>query len=885
MSRTIHELDYNGLFKLELSYDSGNLTVRFTDDTVASPRFKHAVLSQLWLDKGKNSRVGITYDAAAGTVTFGRNLQRGGTLHFRDTSDEKNPYDVALCDIAISPNRLQLENQHLLTESDTRRIGSFHHVGPYPRYREGMSIDESDRLRHGFESAVFTDIHTHSSGQISARGLLEVAMQQKPYYYPIHLLRDMGIATDYRAIPAEARSTVKRTPFPPLDKGDEPDMVMAADLHALSPGDLAKLTAALSLSADRQHTFTDLEYSCNRFRYPISKDTTLTRAIRLKEAQEYKDQGVKFALTSYVGIDKPGTLEMLHETIEQLEQDKADDGKPVFTQRYMVGIPRQFSIEKIKEQFELAKTLLDSPYVMGIDMLGAENTKTEGFAQALDAFMAWADKNKPGAFIRVHAGENGKNVNNVKDFLIIAEKYRDLQFLVGHGVYGMDKSTLDLAEELAQRKQITIELNPPSNIALNNIDDVKAIPFEQLRKRHIPFIMGSDCAGTYQTDARQIGRAAFNAGLDEKGLAALIEHQQRVIEHMETYSRHVAESIPFWNEPAGREKHLREIADKIALMTADNRRAALERAQNAPTAKLAEDELKAMLRAQQVELIEPGERAPGLEGKTPVLMIGASGPTWEQMTPGQRKQHAIAIDMLIHSLDPEKSYIVMGRNKDQGVSKIINESVERLKTEGKKAPLRVGLLVNPNFDGKEPYEHLDYLIHHPGNLLDVSKAMVDYVFAHEGAMVAVGGAEFTRNAILEADMRGIRHKTTNPDGTPNRKMMLLLHHENSAGASSEKARLLHPDYRVDGGQQLLKKLFEKRPELADAKASEMSLNDRYKAAEARIKSYGYNRVREGKARSSIGTPTASLGSQQVEALNTDKLYLASLRGTNKTQGK
>lgn len=836
MVQTRHFLDYNQLYSLTLDYDASKqeLKVTFENPSAEWSRFPKAVLKQLNLEE-KSPLSGNTINAK----------HRGYGVTFSPVSREftlcmgKEPIGT----YSISHTGILTSTFHRpLTIDETRRIGTFHECEPYAQRRSNLSYEENQALLDQAKSAVFTDFHTHSSGQISATGLLDVAMRKRPYYYPITLLRDAGIDTSYHAIPRKRRRNIARVPFPPLELAGEylPSEIEAADLHALSLEDLKKLAAHMALVADHQSTFSDLEYRGNRFRYPLSKDSSLTAAIRKKEAEEYAAQGIQTALTSFVGIDKPDILRTVHKTVEELSANARTHD---FMQRYMAGIPRGLPSEKIHEMFEKAKILLNSPYVLGVDMLGYENNKTKEFKEELDAYAAWANEHKPGSFIRVHAGENDKNHDNVKDFLKIAVKYPNLKFLVGHGVYGMDEETLRLCKRLGNR--VTVELNPSSNIALNNIDDVRQLPFQMLLDNEIPFIIGSDSAGMYQTDALQLGLSAYYGGMNSAGFAALSHHQTKLVHHMREYSKAAGEAIPAWITDAGKTAWLDGLIQRLAKVPS---------AAVPPADRMDDEAIAAKMRTDKVSLIEPKTRAPELANKHPITIIGASGASWDRLSRGQQRENAIAIDMLIHALG-DSCYIVQGRNKPKGLSKVINQSLKE-SNETRRANARpelysVGLHVNPSFDDTQSYKHLSHMIRVEGQPLDLARVLVGHTFDNDGALIAVGGAAYTRDAILEADQRGIRDK--HPD---NKKMMLLL--SNSEGASKEKAAVLHPDYGTIDGLQLVKKLYETRRDLFPPMFKLHDLNRMYKESSARVATYDYNGVE-----SSLVTEPTIIGTQEV----------------------
>lgn len=824
---TRHDLDYNQLYPLLLDYDSSRQQLKVTFDTSAEPwdRLVKNVLGQLSVQVG-NSPVRNPKSKGAGRKSS------GNTVTFSPVSREfslvlgKEP----IGHYTINPNgRLSQTFQRPLTTDEVRRIGTFHKGEPYPQWREELSPAENKELLDTAESAVFTDFHTHSSGQITPEGLLEVAMKHKPYHYPVSLLEEAGIRTSFADIPGKHRASIPRIPFPPKERPgvQYPTHVEGADLHQLPPLELRKLAAKMAMPTDRQATFTEMEHDGYRFRYPLSKDKRLIRDTLKKTAQELASQGIQYAELAFVGLDNPEMLKLVHEVMDEIRQDPVTRDVNL---RFMVGIPRGLPLPKIEEMLEKAKILTQSPYVIGVDFLGYEVNKTERFVDLYDQFAHWANTHRPGLTLRVHAGENDKNPENVKDFLKMAVKYPSLHFRIGHGIYGMDGQAINMARHLnadPAKPRLTLEFNPSSNIALNNVDDLKQIPFQFAMDNDLAFIVGSDSAGTYGTSAVQLGLAAYYAGLDKRGFDRLKEHQTYLMQHQLLYSGTLAHEIPQWGTPAGRDAFVEKLSNALTQVPV----ASVPRQE-----EVTDEQINKKLHDDNVKRTYPGQRVPELEGKRPVVIVGASGESWKRMGKGQQRENAIAIDMLIHAVG-DQAYIVQGRSKKTGLSKVINESLvdskEERREKGRPTLYTMGLYVSPSFDLNQSYKHLTHMEHHPGQLLDLADALVDHTFAHDGVLVAVGGAAFTRDTILKADQRGIHDSA--PD---NRKMLLLL--ANTVGASSEKAAVLHPDYTVIDGRQLIKKLYEEQPDLFPPRFSLRSLDRLYKESSRRVSQYGYN---------------------------------------------
>jgi len=819
-----HYLDYNRHYGYELRYDSTKQELQADLITTAQPwaRLSTAMTNQLRVVSADTHGLSATH-----TPT-----RRQGSLYFPNIHRQ---FTLCLGDEPIGQYGVELDGsltqiyRRPLTVDEVRRMGTFHKTGPYPMKREGMNLEEQRALVRTAETSVFSDFHTHSSGQITPRGLLEVAMRHKPYHYPIDLMREAGINTSYADIPQKHRAMIKRIPFTPKERPGVvyPDEVEGADLHQLSPADLNKLAARMAMPTDRQSTFTEMEHDAYRFRYPLTKDKKLVRETIIKTAQELSAQGIKYAELAYVGLDDPAMLKLVHDTMEEI---KADPATKDLTLRFMLGIPRGIPLEKIEEMLEKAKILTQSPYVVGVDFLGYEVNKTERFVSQYEAFATWANENRPGLTLRVHAGENDKNPDNVKDFLKMAVRYPNLHYRIGHGLYGMDKEAIGLAKKLCAdhaNPRLTVEFNPSSNIALNNLDDLREIPFKAALENGIPFIVSSDSAGTYGTSALQLGLAAYHGGLDQKGFEHLYEHQQYLINFQLLRSLELAQEIPQWSTPEGKQQFLDKLSGELA---------AVPKAVIPKVAEVTEDEITKKLKHDQVTLVHPGERIPELAGKRSVTIVGASGESWKRIPKGQQREMAIAVDMLIHALG-DNTYLVQGRNKRTGISKVMYRSIQEVNetrvAQGRPQLYNVGIYVNPSFDLDQSYRHLTHMVHHSGQLLDLPDAIVGHTFANDGVLVAVGGAAFTRDIVLKADQRGIRDSDAG-----NNKMMILMSEAN--GASAEKSVVLHPDYKAIDGRQLVKKLYEQQPDLFPKGFSARQINRLYEDAQKRVSTYGYN---------------------------------------------
>lgn len=778
MTTAYHKLDYNGLYSLKLDYDPAQtqLQITVTDDGRPWERLVENLLYQLNVTRDEE----LTVIKEGRTVTVKPVTRRFNLLLGKERI---GAYEVG------TDGRLERVHTRQLTVTETRRMGTFHQCEPYQLPRETEDQRELVRIA---KSAVTTDFHTHSSGQISSHGLIGVAREHDAYY-PISLLNDAGIDTSLHRFPDEIRKNIPRVPFPPKDVPGMPDTVEAVPLRALNDQEIALLAARMAMPTDKQSTYIEMENDANQFRYPLSKNDTIYGDTTLKIAEEYATQGVRYGEMATVGLQKPDMLKVIHDA--QWKVETTDSTKDM-NLRYMYAIPRTQPIEQIRDHLERVKIVSASPYVVGTDFVGQEVNKTREFGEALDDFCEWANDNRPGFTIRMHAGENDKNLDNVKDFLRLALKYPNLRFRIGHGIYGMDKEALELAKQLcsdASNPRLLVELNPASNVALNNVDDVSGIPFKKLLDNGIPFTINSDSYGTYTTTSTQLGIDALFAGLDSKGFEQLREWQDVIMNQMLDHSRDKAAVIDGWDQQKGRKTFLDGMIAALNKIPAPKLPPKKPFDEDAMRAKLREDNVVMLKRTDKPAELQPDRREQ-------IMLLGASGESWNRMTKQQKFDSAVAINMLTLALDPAHAYFAQGRSKPVGINRALNLSQRALAVNDNEAPkfYNTGTHVGDNFDERDSYKHLTHMFHVPGRPLDVPDTLLDQVFEKKGTLIAIGGASFTRDIITKADIRGIRDDK--------QQLMLLL--QCAQGASAEKAAVLHPDYAAIDGKDMIRKLYD-----------------------------------------------------------------------------
>jgi adenosine deaminase len=624
--------------------------------------------------------------------------------------------------------------------------------------------------------ALRTDLHTHSSGQVSADGLMEIAVRGK-VLYPTRLLDELGVLYEVKHI----RRT-KRFFYPPTDGpeiGRIPEEEDGVPLDTISTQGRKMLGAAMSVPPDRQVTFGDLEVSVYRFRTPITKSPSIAHELLKKYAEEYSQQGVQYAEITATsgGLLLPEYLTMVHEKLPQIE---AETGVQL---RFLAGLPRNLPEELLAREVEKLKIAGASPYIVGVDFVGFEDNKIGDLEPHIKSIAEWAEHHDPEFTLRIHAGENRKNLTNVRESLRLAQKYR-MRVRIGHAAHGLDGEALEIAEALAKDNLVVIEFNPDSNLALNNIDTAEELEMVKCLNREIPFVVCSDGGGLFQTDIWQLDDTASFAGLKEHHLDTIVQHENR---HMR-------------REAARFDRKSRLLApDYVARL--EERFAALPtltiqpRADSDATTRAFEEHLRRLGIQCSKESVEQAT-----SGKRPLLVLGASGARWWDKI--SRLYQSIIRDVaqgVVSAIDPASTYLMIGRPKNAGITSVLSAAVIA-HNEAPKGAQEISLIsatVQADQTTQSFTPGLTHVIPLQGGLFTVPHQLIDYVADREGMVVFIGGGTFVRDAILVARERGI-------------PFALMCGPE---GASTDKSVMFDASRQFSDLEGLLRIVREQRPEL------------------------------------------------------------------------
>jgi adenosine deaminase len=605
---------------------------------------------------------------------------------------------------------------------------------------------------------------------------MEIALRNK-IPYPTRLLSALGIPFLREHVCVTKRYFYAPTDGPEI--GSIPTEEEAVPLDTLSTHSRNVLAAAMSVPPDRQVTFGDLEVSVYRFRTPIAKAPAVARDLLYKYAEEYAQQGVQYAeiTASSTSFLVPEHLALIHEYLPAIERDT---GVKI---RFLAGLPRNLPQELLAREVEKLKIMGHSPYIVGVDFVGFEDNKVEDLEPHIQAIAAWASKNDPEFTLRIHAGENRKNLGNVRESLRLAQKYR-MRVRIGHAAHGLDDQALEIAESLAKENLVMIEFNPDSNLALNNIDTAEELEMVQCLNRDIPFVVCSDAGGLFQTDIWQIDDTASFAGLKEHHFDIIARHENNHIRREDDRFKRKMAQLP---------------QDYISYVTAQIQAlptlTVTSKLANPAVKKAFEDHLSAL----GIEFSQDSI-ARATFGKRPLLILGASGERWwERITPTQKALVTELLQGLVKALNPRSAFLMIGRPKDAGITTVLSSAViEHNKTASENDSVSlISATVQADQTRQSFSPGLTHVLPLYGGLFTVPHQLVDYVAALGGMVIFIGGGTFVRDAILVARERGVAFALMN----------------GPEGASTDKAVMFSRDRQFTNLSSLLAIIKRGRPEL------------------------------------------------------------------------
>jgi len=341
------------------------------------------------------------------------------------------------------------------------------------------------------------DLHTHFGGALETGELLRIAKKNK-IPYPVSFLKKLGID-------GSQLEHVK----------DDSHVILDED--KLSEPDRNTLRNILTLNTFQVGALPDMEVRYF-YRTPLTKHEPSFEDYLWSLARNYQQSGIELVELSLSDIVKPGWLQIAHRVLPQIKQET---GVRIL---FLVGLWRH--MDPPLYNYELLRVVreIKSPYIVGIDVMGHETNRTD--EDLIRAARKIRDENRPQFVVRVHAGESNQNPENVKEAILSGATR------IGHGLNGISKEVLELAKE----RDVIVEINLNSNLALSNIQSIDQVV--QLLKTYIAagvrITFGTDGHGLYETSNASEFESARYLGLTTAEFLKVKVSDQKYIDQMET---------------------------------------------------------------------------------------------------------------------------------------------------------------------------------------------------------------------------------------------------------------------------------------------------------------------------------------------------------------
>lgn len=681
------------------------------------------------------------------------------------------------------------KSHHRLIASELRILGTSE--VPPPK----IPVDRA--LWEGFDAvthAPITDLHTHSSSQITAHEFMELGLKHQ-IDYPVELLEKLGIRlSDIER--AHVRSDgISRKFNPTLAEGLKCEQGGSTQCEVIPLSQLSKahrdiIASHMHVPQDAVLCFSDFDREMYRFLNPFSKNEALTRDVIYKIGESYAAHGIRYAELStgaMLTTDKDGKAEWFREMVAAVDEVEKKHGVRL---RFLVGIARDKPPHEVLTTLEQIKYAARHPYIAGVDILGYENNKAKQLSWALEHIADWARASegsdlkpedgwnfKRDFVIRTHAGETAKNDGNVAESVRIAER-TGVKVRVAHAVHEQANDALDArVAALSGRahEAIGFEFCPVSNIAYNNILKLDGVPFERWTKACKNWFLGSDGVGAVQSTPAQLALAGLAGGLAIADLKHLRANEERYIadekarntDKTAAFRKRYGATTEQANEAffEGFEKHLAYVNGLTDPKKLDGLRPTLPRE---------------------------------YDDKVPILIAGAGGESWGLMDAKSQADAAHAMRLLVAALDPKQMHFVCGRTKDEGITKVLDDAI-RLHNDAHPED-RFLLLALNTAESSEVASSIHWIVPQGGDRSKVSANITEFMANHpmQGVSVFIGGRNFTQDMVAQ---------------TMRKRDAKFLVMENAQGATSDFAEKLKDERKFSDAFTLVQRMAEALQEL------------------------------------------------------------------------
>ncbi|MCF0111376.1 MAG: adenosine deaminase [Erysipelotrichaceae bacterium] len=547
-----------------------------------------------------------------------------------------------------------------------------------------------------------TDLHTHMNANLNADVLIALGIAHQ-IRYPLYYINklELQITDSQRTLLEKQREIVAlRFADSPLEgknrerRINDNVFINFADLILNNidnaKENIQKIRASLTILKDGQAVFTNLEKTY-LYRYVFCKgvpydtkislrnvnqipDTDIIRYVRqmlldkesaaygnntlfqdklLWIARMYQSQGIEYVeISDTTLVKKQESIRMLQEVHEVMPAIQRETGVHI---RFLAAI-RRIPLTIIKDALTPATYLKDNlsvlravcldPYVVGSDFVGEEINDISEMKPVIEELVKIA-KDDPGFTIRIHAGENNGLKDNVstavklvKDALQKGQSFPHVR--IGHGLYTASLRSQKGKQLLQQLKEnnVVLEFQITSNVRLNNLNSLQTHPIRQYLNEQILCVQGTDGAALY-------GTTCIDEQLSLEKLLELTADDMRKIK--ETEQTIIQESLENFFR---KQEYFRQLTANQSMedvFTSIMEQAYLETKEFVLPVKrtvVAADVLSGKVK----EL--PWD-------KFPIILAGGSFNVTSRPTK-VTKADTDVIDALLHTLDPDKVFFVVG---------------------------------------------------------------------------------------------------------------------------------------------------------------------------------------------------------------------------------